>query len=166
MKRQINSLFRLRPIRFLAGSAVSFVVGIASLAGAYMLLRWPAPAAETSSYLLAAAVAYSLHRRWAFSRRGGSSFTHEILPYTVMFCLSLAFANGAAQAAAGLSKSWTHDRSLQGLVVIAAVIAANAIAIPLRYAVSRWIFTSFALRPTPPSGSPLVVGLCPSDDAS
>jgi len=69
-----------------------------------------------------------------------------VLPYAVMFVVSLLLANAAAQGGAGASAQWTHDRALQGLVVLGAVIAANVLSVPIRYLVCRWVFTDFALR--------------------
>lgn len=151
----LRRLVSLRPVRFLAGSGVSFVVGVGTLDLGFALWRWPAPVASTVSYILAAMVAYGLHRRWAFERRGWSSLSREVLPYGVMFAVSLALANLAAQGAAELSAHWTESRGLQGLVVLGAVIVANVVSVPLRYMVCRWIFTDFALRgrdnpPSPP----------------
>ncbi len=136
----IVKIFRLRIVRFLVGSGASTALGTAVLLGCYSVLGWPAWISEVASFVIAGAISYTLHRRWTFLRVGRSSVTREVVPFTVLSVVTLALAGSAAQGGAAVAQHITRQRSVQGLLVLTAVLVASALAVPARYVICRWIF--------------------------
>jgi len=136
----LQRLFAFRLARFLASSGLSVLVGTIVLIGAYSWLGWPAPVASLASFFSAALVSYVLLRGWTFSRHGRHSLFRDVLPYSVLVVVSLALSTGAAQIGAMAGQRMSHDRSIQGLAVLGAVLIANVLFVPLRYLACRWIF--------------------------
>jgi putative flippase GtrA len=142
--RGYRRLLSFRFVRFLASSGVSVVVGTIVLVGGYSWLGWPAALASIASFFSAALVSYVLYRGWTFARRGRPSLTRDVVPYSAVVLLSLLVSTGAAQIGAMVGQRMSHERTIQSLAVLGAVIIANVVFVPVRYVICRWIFSDQA----------------------
>jgi putative flippase GtrA len=140
-RHAVVQILSLRIVRFVVSSGASAVVGAVVLVGGYAWLGVAPWLCSLISFCAAGATSYLLYRRWAFNVRERSRLVGELFPFVGLSVATLVLASAAAQLGASLGRFLTPNRSEQSLVVLASVLTASVLAIPLRYLACRWIFT-------------------------
>jgi putative flippase GtrA len=124
-----------KAIRYLAVSAMNFVVSESVLGVSFLLLHLSATAAAALAVTVSTIPAYFLNRMWVWGRTGRSHLVKEVLPFWGVACLYLVLSVGAADAGAAVARSITSSRSLQTLILMGSIVLAAAVLWALRYLV-------------------------------
>jgi putative flippase GtrA len=144
MENEGGTAGRIR-MRFLAVSAVSFLVDIALARGLYDGLHLPFIMAAAIGYLATAVIFYFVHEYWSFARKGSRADAGRLVRNLV--------ANGAAfvirmGVIAGLQE--LRDPGEDPVMFILYIGAGAASSVVVNYLLNRfWVFANTESKTTP-----------------
>ncbi len=130
----------LRMARYSAGSAVATGISQVVFLALYALGAGPR-VSSVLAYLVGIVPNYQLSRRWAWQRRGRSSWLREVLPYLVVVGTSLVLVTLGTDLAEGWITGLELTRPAEVVAVTLAFAAVNGVMFVTKYLVyDRWLF--------------------------
>lgn len=111
-----------KALRYAMVSVVAVAVAQVTLFGLFAGLHWTARSAAVGASVTGGIPSYYLNRRWTWGKRGKSHVWREVVPFWVVAFVSLFLSMVVADAAESQAMEMTTSRTVQGLVVNAAVI--------------------------------------------
>ncbi|HVY87535.1 MAG TPA: GtrA family protein [Hyphomonadaceae bacterium] len=125
-------------MRFLAVSAVAFLVDVALALGLMSWLHWSVTPAAAVAYLLTALIFYFVHEYWSFARKGSRADAGRLVRNLAANAVAFVIRIGVI---AGLER--LYEPGEQVLLVSLYIGAGAAASVAVNYLLNRfWVFTN------------------------